>query len=327
MPRISIIGTGLIGGSLGLALKKAGVKADIIGFSRDYRNAQQARKIGAIDAAARSPEEAVQKADVVVVATPPLAIKDIFREIAPHLVQDCIVTDVASTKAQIVAWASELLPPTVHFVGGHPMAGKEDSSIWAAEADLFRGHAYCITPSASAHGQAVKAVVDIAVAVGGKPRFLDPYEHDAFVAGVSHLPFVLSTILADVTTRSGSWREMSPLASSGYRDTTRLASGDTTMHRDICLTNHDSIVRWIDEFTAELQRFRTTINEEDAKDLATVFERAKQARDRWLVKPEADEELPPPEIESSADQMSAMLFGHFKLPKFIRQDGQDSDRK
>ncbi len=327
MPSIAIIGTGLIGGSLGLALKKANTKAEIVGCSRDYRNAQQARKLGAIDRAVRNPVDAVQDADLVVVATPPLTVKDIFQEIAPHLKEDCVVTDVTSTKTQVMAWAEEILPATAHFVGGHPMAGREKSSIDAAEAGLFQGCIYCVTPATSAHGQAVRTVVDVAVAVGGRPRFLDPAEHDAFVAGISHLPFMLSAALVGTTTGSPSWREMSPLAASGYRDTTRLASGDPTMHRDICVTNSHNIVRWIDECIEELRRWRQVVDEADADQLLDAFTRIKEARDRWTVRPDLEEEAPPAEIESSSESMSAMLFGHFKLPDFSKRPAEEDKGK
>ncbi len=326
MPRIAIIGTGLIGGSLGLALKKAKTKAEIVGCSRDYRNAQRARKIGALDKAVRNPVDAVQGADLVVVATPPLKVRDIFQEIAPHLKEDCVVTDVTSTKAQVMAWANEVLPSTVHFVGGHPMAGSEQSGIDAADADLFRDCTYCVTPSTGAHGQAVRMVVDIAVAVGARPRFLDPSEHDAFVGGVSHLPFMAACALVGATTGSGSWREMSPLAASGYRDTGRLASGDPMMHRDICITNSHNIVRWIDEYIAELRRLRQLVDEAESDRLLDEFVRLKEARDLWLVKPDTEDEHGMPEIESSQESMSAMLFGHFKLPEVGKRPPEDKGK-
>lgn len=325
MPKIAIIGTGLIGGSLGLALKKTGIKADVFGCSRDFRNAQRARKMGAVDRAVRSIEEAVEGAELVVVATPPTIIKDVFRQAAPHLAEDCVVTDVASVKAPVMAWAEEYLPSTAHFVGGHPMAGREKSGIEAADASLFQGCIYCVIPACSAHGQAVKVVVDMAAAVGASPRFLDATEHDAFVAGVSHLPFLLSTALVSVTSGDNSWREMSPLAASGYRDISRLASGDPIMHHDICITNAPNVIRWIDQFSEELRKFRRLIEDGESDALLKAFEAAKEARDRWLVKQDLEEEAPPAPIESSADQMSSMLFGHFKMPSFSKRAQADGE--
>jgi prephenate dehydrogenase len=326
MPKIAIIGTGLIGGSLGLAIKKAGVKAEIVGTSRNHGNANHARKMGAIDRAVRTPEEAVEAADLVIVATPPTSVRATLQAIAPHLMEDCIVTDVTSTKAQVLAWAEEILPENVHFVGGHPMAGRETASIKAADATLLQGCTYIIAPGRNASGEAVKAVVDLVVAIGCKPRFVDPVEHDSFVAGISHLPFMLSTALVNATTKNDAWREMSPLAASGYRDISRLASGDPAMHYGICATNAESIARWIDIYCAELQELRQVIAN-GCEGLEEVFVQAKVARDRWLVKPETDEELPAPEIESSADQMSAILFGHFKLPQFKRAAPEEGQSK
>ncbi|MCL5026445.1 MAG: prephenate dehydrogenase/arogenate dehydrogenase family protein [Chloroflexi bacterium] len=300
-------------------MKRAKIKAEIVGYSREYRNAQQARKMGAVDRAVRSAEEAVEGADLVVVATPPTVVRDVFQQIAPHLMEDCVVTDVTSVKAPIMAWAEEILPSTAHFVGGHPMAGRESSGIDAADVDLFRGCIYCVTPASSAHGQAVRVVVDMAVAVGGVPRFLDPTEHDAFVAGVSHLPFLVSIAMTSATTGDPSWREMSPLAASGYRDISRLASGDPTMHRDICMTNAPNIIRWIDSFAQELQKLRRLIDDGETDALLEAFQKTKAARDLWLVRPSLEEEAPPAPIESSADQMSAMLFGHIKWPDFSKR--------
>jgi len=235
MPKIAIIGTGLIGGSLGLAIKKAGISAEIVGTSRNHGNANYARKIGAIDRAVRTAAEASGGADLVVIATPPTSVRAVFQEISPHLRPDCIVTDVTSTKAQVIAWAEELLPENVHFVGGHPMAGREKGGIRAADANLLNGCIYVIAPGRFAHGEAVKAIVNLVTAIGCRPRFVDPVEHDAFVAGISHLPFMLSTALINATTHNESWREMSPLAASdmprvGGKEADSLQTRDVVQH-------------------------------------------------------------------------------------------------
>ncbi len=307
MPRLTIIGLGLIGGSLGMALKRAKVDVEIVGFSRKHQTADRAKRAGAIDKAEWNLPAAVSGASLVVIATPPLAIRTVLQDIAPHLPEDCTVSDVASTKEQVLAWAEEILPRNVSFVGGHPMAGKEGSGIDNAEADLFKDRTYCIVPSTSAKPTAVQAVVALAKAVGAIPRFLDAAEHDGLVAGVSHLPFVLATALVNITTQSTGWREAGRLAAGGYRDTTRVASGDPAMYHDICLTNRLSILGWIDAFLDELGRLREMVSE-GSPELEKVFRQAKEARDRWLVEGSREEPLMQVEIPSMGRSISGLFL-------------------
>ena len=163
------------------------------------------------------------------------------------------------------------------------MAGKEQTGATAAQHDLFVDAIYCLTPSVRASQEAIDAVTAIVTTVGAKPYFIDPLEHDAYVGGVSHLPFILSLALVEATTRSSSWREMMPLAASGYRDISRLASGDVTMHRDICLTNADSLTRWINEAVTVLLELRDQIGAADAKAIQAALSHAKQERDAWVA--------------------------------------------
>lgn len=279
---VAIIGLGLIGGSLGLALKRAESEAvDVVGFARRPETADRARQMGAIDRVEGSLASAVDKADLVILATPTMSIKEILSQIGPHLPAGCAVTDVASTKAQVMQWAEESLPQSISFVGGHPMAGKELSGIEVADADLFKGCTYCIVPGRGASEGAVQTVVAVAHKVGAHHVLLSAAEHDRFVAGISHLPLVLASALVMATTQSPQWPKMSGVAATGYQSTTRLASQHPRMNRDICLTNGENIVAWIDELTKELQRFRGLIAEGDLG-LEQAFERARQARNAWI---------------------------------------------
>jgi len=280
--RIAIIGLGLIGGSMGLALKKAqGKELELVGFARRPEAASIALGIGAVDRAEGDLISTVKDVDLVLIATPAMAIKEVLTQIGDSLSQGCIVTDTASTKAQVMAWAQELLPPSVGFIGGHPMAGKETFGIRAADADLFRGCIYCLIPGENASNQAIDLVTGLVNQIGANPLFLDASEHDSLVAAVSHLPLLLSTALVTTTTKSPSWPQMARLAASGFRDLTRLASGNPEMSRDICLTNKEPILRWIDEFITELREFRRRISEED-KELEQIFLGAREQRERWL---------------------------------------------
>jgi prephenate dehydrogenase len=237
----------------------------------------------AIDREARSLAEAARDARIIVVATPVQAVRAIFSQLGALLPAGALVTDTASTKALVCAWATELLPAGVNFVGGHPMAGKEQSGVQAADPELFQGAIYCLAPGRDASQDAVEAMQALVTTVGARPYYIDPQEHDAYVAGISHLPFLLSAALVEMTSRSPAWKEMAPLAASGFRDVSRLASGDPVMHRDICLTNRAALTRWINDTTAFLAEVREHLEQGDEAAIETLFRHAKQARDEWLA--------------------------------------------
>jgi len=282
--RIAIIGLGLIGGSIGLALKQADrQKAEIVGYVRRSKLRPMALSSGAVDNVESSLKATVRGADLIIIATPILTIKDIFSQIAADLPPDSIVTDTASTKVQVMRWAEELLPPRTSFVGGHPMAGKETSGIKAAEADLFHNCVYCLTPATQAKPAAVQTVADMVKTLGATPLTISAEEHDNLVAGISHLPLLLSIALVSATTQSPSWEQMSRLAASGYRDLTRLASGNPEVNAHICLSNRDAIISWIDEFSEELQRLRKFLANGDS-DIEKFLVMASEARQKWLKK-------------------------------------------
>ncbi|NNJ11301.1 prephenate dehydrogenase/arogenate dehydrogenase family protein [Chloroflexales bacterium ZM16-3] len=288
MIRISIIGLGLIGASLGAALRSADVKEsplgeiEVVGYDRDVRAVKESRGRLAIDREARSLADAVRDAQIVVLATPVRAMREVMAQLADILPAGAVVTDVASTKAEVGRWAAELLPSTVSYVGGHPMAGKEQAGAAAADPDLFKGVIYCMTVAPTARQGAIDAVEAMVRAVGAKPYYIDAEEHDAYVAGISHLPFLLSVGLIEITSRSPAWKEMSPLAATGFRDVSRLASGDPEMHRDISLTNPAGLSRWINEMVEFLLDARDQIEAGEAEGIESILRRAKQQRDSWL---------------------------------------------
>lgn len=282
MARITIIGLGLIGGSIGLALKQRGIKdLELVGHSRSKESSERALSRGAVDRVCWNINDAMDKADLVIVATPVLTVESVFQAIGEALPDGCTVTDVSSTKAQVMRWAKQHLPERISFVGGHPMAGKEKAGIEQADATLFRGCTYCITPSDTASDAAIRSVTNLAELLGANPFFIDPEEHDGLVAGISHLPMLLSTALVSCTTGSSSWQDMARLASTGYRDISRLASGDPEMHYSIFRTNSSSIIRWIDTVIEELQKYRQLIDSGD-ETLPEILENIKAKRDRWL---------------------------------------------
>jgi len=282
--RIAIIGLGLIGGSIGLALKQADwQKAQIIGYVRRSELGSVVLSSGAVDNVESSLKATVSDADLIIIATPVLTIKDIFSQIAAYLSPDSVVTDTASTKVQVMRWAEELLPPGTSFVGGHPMAGKETSGIKAAEADLFHNCVYCLTPATQAKPAAVQTVADMVKTLGATPLTISAEEHDNLVAGISHLPLLLSIALVSATTQSPSWEQMSRLAASGYRDLTRLASGNPEVNAHICLSNQAAIISWLDKFSEELQTLRKFLANGDSE-IEKFLVMASEARRKWLEK-------------------------------------------
>ena len=278
MKKIAVLGLGLIGGSLGLALHRAGVAKHISGYDSSPDATYHAWEIGAITEICNTAEKAVQQADMVILATPILAMPELLEHIAPELKRGVLVTDTASTKVQILNWAKTLLPANVLFVGGHPMAGRELSGIKAAEVGMFEGCAYCLIPTAQASSEGVAQLSEVVLRLGAHPLVLDADRHDRLVAGISHLPFVLSSALVQCLSRKEDWRELITLAAGGFRDMSRLAAGSPTMYRDICVTNKEEILNWLDALALELDTIRSLLTRDDEV-LEPYFAQAKQLRE------------------------------------------------
>lgn len=278
--RVAIVGLGLIGGSIGLALRQFRAAQEVTGYDLGKGVSYRARKIGAIDQPFEVLADAVRGADLVVLATPVGAIRSLLQRLAPILTPGTVVTDVASTKEQVIGWAEEFLPENVSFVGGHPMAGKEVSGVDAADPKLFLRRIYCITPTIYTRSAAIDKVVALAEILGARVRFLEPSEHDKQVATVSHVPFLASVGLVETATHSPSWGDASLLAASGFRDATRLAAGNPEMYRDICLTNREAVTKSLDEYIMKLQSLRQQIIENDPT-LADRFAEVQQSRLHW----------------------------------------------
>lgn len=331
MERLSIIGLGLIGGSLGLALKRAQPPGiEIVGFDKSWEAGNKAKKLGAVDRVAPDLPSAVEGAAMIIVATPILSIRKVMEEMAPHLREDCVVTDTGSTKAEVLAWAGELLPEHVNFVGGHPMAGKETSGIAEAEAELFVDCPYCIVPTVTAGERAINTVVGLVQSVRARPVFIDAQEHDSYTAAVSHLPIMVSASLFSLARGSEAWPEMAGLAGPGFRDLTRLASGDPEMAHDISLTNRDSIVHWLDRMIGELRRYRDLI-QGDQEELFKALARVQMDREAYLLKPDVSRpETVEAEVTSAGDRMAALLVGEHwvrRAKEITRALDQRADEK
>jgi prephenate dehydrogenase len=308
--KVAIIGLGLIGGSLGLAIKRAQpANTTVIGYDRDWDVAQRAIKAGAVQQLAETPEAVVADANLVVIATPIIAVHRIFEAIGPHLQPGTVVTDVASTKGDVLRW-SRSLPPKVYFVGGHPMAGKEKSGPEAADESLFDGRPYCIVPSPDAHPGAVNAVVGLAQAVGAVPFFLDPDEHDAYAAAISHVPLVSSIALFKLARGSQAWPELAAMSGPAFKDLTRLASGEPEMTHYIFMTNKDNLVHWLDRYIGELKKLSEMIQTAEPEALFRDVAETQMERDTFLNSPPR-REVPGEsgDMPSAADSFMTMLGG------------------
>ena len=277
--RVAIIGLGLIGGSMGLALKAAG--AEVAGYARRPEVASLALQRGAVNRCGSDLPETIKGAEIIVIATPVLTVKKVFIDIAKYLPKGAIVTDVASTKVDVMNWAGQYLPAKTCFVGGHPMAGKEVPGLAASDANLFHGCTYCLVPGKNFNAESRKKMEDMIKLMGARPFYIDAQEHDELVAGVSHLPHLLSVALIETMVNDPRWSNMAKLASSGYRDTTRLASGDPRMSRDICLTNKKPILEAIDNYIHSLNELRRLVSDGDER-IEDHFIRAREAREDWL---------------------------------------------
>jgi prephenate dehydrogenase len=332
MPRLAIIGLGLIGGSLGLALKRAQLKGlEIAGYDREWDVGGRARKLGAIDVDARVAPEAAEGAAVVVLATPISQFRATLEAIAPALAAGAIVTDVASTKREVLRWARELMPEGAHFVGGHPIAGKEHAGLDAAEASLFDGRPWAITPSVEAAEAAVRTIENLIATVGAEPVIIDAEEHDSYLAAVSHLPLVAASALFLLARESQAWPELGVLAGPGFRDTTRLASTPPALSHDISLTNRENLLHWLDRYVDELRRWRGMIAHETQEELSKAFAKAQTERDAFVAQPPArPRPATRPETESAGERLLTLMLGEYavrrakEVEQIIRQREDDA---
>ncbi len=326
MERIAIIGLGLIGGSIGMAIRKAGLKdIEVVGTARTRETIVRAKRLGAIDREAWSAAEAAEGARLVVVASPIMTTRAVFEEIAPVLIPGAVVTDVASTKGDVARLAKELLPEHVDYVGGHPMAGKETQGVAEAEAELFQGKTWVIAPSPTASESSVRTVVGLAQLAGAKPMFMDPDEHDAYAAAISHLPLLLSSALFSVAFGSQAWPELAQLASSGFRDTTRLASGSPEMAHDIMVSNRDNVLHWLDRYIDELSKFRAAVAAGESEPILEVFARAQIERENFMVNgpPTRDVGEPMETVSLSDILFGSAISGYMKKQRDVIREAEE----
>ena len=283
--KLVVIGVGLVGGSVALALKTAGRVGTVVGVGRGSANLELARSRGIVDHAVLIDADWTREladADVVLLATPVAQFPVLFAAIAGNLSQETVLTDAGSTKQNVIAAARRHLGPTLpRFVPGHPIAGTEHTGAAAAFATLFRDRNVVLTPIPETDPAAVSTVATLWSACGGEVRVLDPLTHDRIFAAVSHLPHLLAFALVDLLAARPDAAEVFRYAASGFRDFTRIAAGSPEMWRDISLANRDALLGEIDEYRAELDRIAAMVAAGDGTGLEAVFTRASAARREW----------------------------------------------
>lgn len=272
--RVTIIGVGLLGGSIGLALKKRKLAREVIGVFRRESSKKAALKAKAVDKAFLSIEEGVKGADFIIVCTPVGRIVRIVKEISKYAGNGAVVTDVGSTKSFIVSKLEKSLNRKVKFVGSHPMAGAEKSGVASAVSSLFQKSACIITKTRCTDKKAFSVVKKFWEKLGAVCKVLSPEKHDAYAAEISHLPHLVSACLVR-SVEKGSLR----YAAAGFKDTTRIASSDPAMWQDIFVTNKRQTLRALKAFKAEVDRFEKMISQHDEKKINAFLSCAKSIRD------------------------------------------------
>lgn len=285
MKKMAVIGCGLIGGSMALAWKEAGIVDEVIACGPHESTLKIAKEKGVADNTTTSVTEAVQDADIVVVAVPVLAMEEVFTEVSKALKPGAIVTDVGSTRKTVIAAARKGLKEKFsQYAPGHPIAGGELPGVAHADGDLFKEKVVISTPDDGMKPEVVEFIEEAWKKAGAKIKVMTPQVHDEIFASVSHLPHVLAYALVDMIAKESSAQEKLTMAGAGFRDFTRIAASSPVMWRDICLTNREAISKELRRYRHELEELQAAIDNSDGEKLEACFENAMKNR-RGLVFP------------------------------------------
>ncbi len=283
--KITIIGVGLLGGSIGLAARKNRVAKEIAGFVRSAKHISDCEKFGATDFATTDLLAAVSNSDLIIFCTPLAQMLPLAKQFLPALKRGAIVTDVGSVKAGVVReLESHVQKSGAYFVGSHPMAGAEKTGVAVARANLFKNAVCVLTPTKKSNANAVRKLEQFWQSLGAHVLKLDAAQHDLLVSRSSHLPHVIAAALANLVLNPANPKMQSQLCATGFRDTTRIASGSPEMWRDIALANRKNLSRAVDAFVSDLEKFQTALKSGDAKAVEKYFATAKQRRNNWCAK-------------------------------------------
>ena len=276
--RLTILGVGLLGGSIGLAVKAANLDCRIVGYGHRRLTLDTALNLGIIDEAFDSPAESVADSDWIILATPVGTFQSLLEQIAPALKANTIVTDVGSTKRSIVRLAESLLPDHAHFIGSHPMAGSEKRGIEFARADLFKNARCILTPTPASNPHAVEFVDEFWRLLGMHTARMSPDNHDRLVCDISHLPHALAAALVAMQSE-----DALNLAGAGFLDTTRIAGGDGALWRDILVDNRDNLTASLSRLRAQLDHLESMLSPDQSERLRTWLDAAADRRAQLLA--------------------------------------------
>lgn len=281
MEKLAIIGVGLIGGSLGLAVKERELAAEVIGIGYREESLRKAREKGAVDWTTTELSRGLPEAKMAILATPIGVMKDIARRMLPFIASDCIISDVGSVKLPVVEELEQIFSPRGYFVGAHPMAGSEKRGVEMASSQLFQGATCVLTPTHRTFPPALQSVRSLWEGVGARTLLMSVDKHDYLVAAISHLPHLLAVSLVNLSEEIGvSEPDLFSLAAGGFRDTTRIASGLPYMWQEIFLSNRDKILEMMKRFHCRWDQLEKILEQGDGENLLQTLIRAKTTRDR-----------------------------------------------
>jgi prephenate dehydrogenase len=280
--KLVLLGTGLIGGSFALALKRANLVEEVVGVGRSLENLLQAKSLGVIDTVCQDAAQAVEGADFVFLGTPVGQMGRLMQQIAPHLAADCLISDGGSTKQDVCALYREFLPNQLSMcVPGHPIAGSDRSGSAAASGSLYEGRRVVLTPLPETAAAAVERTRALWLACGAKVFEMPAAEHDGIFAAVSHLPHLLAFAYVNTVLDQPNPEVCLDFAATGFRDFTRIAGSHPEMWRDIARANKAAILEDLRQYQAELNQLAAQLEADDFEGLTTRFERASEARVEW----------------------------------------------
>jgi prephenate dehydrogenase len=279
--KITIIGVGLIGGSLAKAIKENNLAKVVFGFGRDLNRLEEAQKANVIDQFSTNLKDAINNSDIVIIATPVGSFQEILSEIKPFLTSKIVISDVGSTKTNIASIVSQTLGDySNYFIPAHPIAGKEKSGFEASEANLFNNRKVIITPLETSNPNSISLIQKMWEGTGADVDFMSPESHDELLGMTSHLPHMLAFSLVNYLISKNP--SASIYAAGGFKDFSRIASGDAVMWRDICIQNKDQIISHIKGYQKTLNSLVDAIENENSDELDLLFTSAKKTRDSWV---------------------------------------------
>jgi prephenate dehydrogenase len=279
--KITIIGVGLIGGSLAKAIKENNLAKVVFGFGRDLNRLEAAQKANVIDQFSTNLKDAINNSDIVIIATPVGSFQEILSEIKPFLTSKIVISDVGSTKTNIASIVSQTLGDySNYFIPAHPIAGKEKSGFEASEANLFNNRKVIITPLETSSPDSISLIQKMWEGTGADVDFMSPESHDELLGMTSHLPHMLAFSLVNYLISKNP--SASIYAAGGFKDFSRIASGDAVMWRDICIQNKDQIISHIKGYQKTLNSLVDAIENENSNELDLLFTSAKKTRDSWV---------------------------------------------